>query len=280
MPHGLLIVAQAGVALAVLALGLSASWKDASYVLRRPRKLARALLAMNVVVPLFTGAMIALFHLRHPVAVALATLAVAPIPPLLPKRALGAGGGSSYVVGLLAAMSLLAIVFVPLSAHLLGRVASVAAVGRVVAISVLVPLAIGVLAHELRPRLAERAARATSIAGLVLVAIGALPIVVAAMPAAIRLIGDGTLAAVALFNVVGLAAGAFFGGPEREERTVLALTSASRHPGVALVVAAANVSDPKPVVAALVIYLIVNVIACAVYLAASKRPKVAHGAAS
>ncbi len=39
----------------------------------------------------------------------------------------------------------------------------------------------------------------------------------------------------------------FFGGPTPDDRTALALATASRHPGVALAIAGANVADQKPI---------------------------------
>lgn len=284
MPHSVLFAAQAGVALAVLALGLSATFDDAVFVLRRPGKLARAILSMNVAVPLFAAATSALFDLRRPVTIALLTLAVSPVPPILPRRALKAGGAAAYTVGLLVAASVLAIVLVPLTVFLFGK-ASVSpwAIARVVALSVLGPLAAGMLVHRFRPRLAERMARPTSIVGLIVVAIVVVPIFVVALPDALRLIGNGTLAAIVAFNLFGLAVGYLLGGPEHEERTVLALTSASRHPGVALVVATASFEGAvKPVVAAIVLYLIVNVLVTFPYTRWSSRrePSVAHGVAS
>ncbi len=288
MPHWVLYAAQAGVALAVLALGLSASVYDAAFVLRSPKKLARAVLSMNVIVPLFTVAMVASFHPRRAVAVALVALAVSPIPPILPRRALRAGGGAAYTIGLLVAASLLAIAVVPLTVDLIAKAferdisVSRSAIARVVAVSVLGPLAIGMLLHRLRPRFADRIARPTSIVGLVVVAIACVPLFAGALPEALRLIGDGTLIAIIAFNVVGLAVGHLLGGPAREERTVLALTTASRHPGVALVIATETFGEPKPVVAALVLYLIVNALVALPYMRWRRRrePSAAHGVAS
>jgi len=46
------LVVQASIILTVLGLGLTASWQDAVYLLRRPRLLLRALLSMNIVMPI------------------------------------------------------------------------------------------------------------------------------------------------------------------------------------------------------------------------------------
>jgi len=85
-----------------------------------------------------------------------------------------------------------------------------------------------------------------------------VPIVFTAWPAVVSLIGNGTLAAIAVFVLVGLAAGHLLGGPNPQDRTVLALSTASRHPGVALAIAGANFPEQKLVLAAVLLYLIGN----------------------
>ncbi len=72
---------KAGIVLTVFDLGLSASPQDAAYLFRRPGQLLRSLLSMNVIMPLFAAAMIAVFDLHPAVKIALITLVVSPIPP-------------------------------------------------------------------------------------------------------------------------------------------------------------------------------------------------------
>ena len=51
------------------------------------------------------------------------------------------------------------------------------------------------------------------------------------------IVREGALTAVILITLLWLAAGHFLGGPNDEDRTVLAHGTVSRHPGVAIVVA-------------------------------------------
>ncbi len=88
IPLGLRI----GVVLTVLALGLSASWHQAAYLLHHPGLLTRSLLSLFLVVPLAAVAMVTAFALRPVVEITLVALAVSPIPPMLPNRVLKAGG--------------------------------------------------------------------------------------------------------------------------------------------------------------------------------------------
>src|SRR5690606_41821850 len=62
------------------------------------------------------------------------------------------------------------------------------------------------------------------------------PVLIRVWPLLIEMIGNGTLAVLALFTLVGVAVGHLLGGPDPNNRTVLALASGTRHPGVALAV--------------------------------------------
>src|SRR5262249_45301908 len=103
-----------------------------------------------------------------------------------------------------------------------------------------------------------------------------LPIVIFERKAIVSLIGDGTLIAMAIFVIVGLVAGHFLGGPVRENRTALALSTATRHPGIAFAIAHANFPQQKLAIAAIGLYLIVNAIATLPYMVWTKRQRAAH----
>ncbi len=274
----MLLGLKTGVVLTVFVLGLSASPQDATYLFHRPRQLLKSLLAMNVVMPLFTAAVVAIFELHPDVELALIALAVSPIPPMLPKKTLKTRVDMSYPIGLLVAAAVFGIVFVPLAVNLLGGRAlgvpmqmSPMAVARVVAITVLAPLAGGLIVRRITPAFAMRIAKPISRMASVLLIISLLPILFTAMPAMVSLIGNGTLAAVVAFVAVGLAVGHILGGPEPAGRTVLALTTASRHPGVAAAIATSNFPQQKLVLPAILLYLLVNAIMSIPYLVWRRR---------
>jgi len=70
---------------------------------------------------------------------------------------------------------------------------------------------------------------------------------------------------------VGLVVGHLLGGPDPNNRTILALATATRHPGVALVIAAGNFPGQKLVLPALLLYLIVCSLASAPYVMWRRR---------
>jgi BASS family bile acid:Na+ symporter len=87
----------------------------------------------------------------------------------------------------------------------------------------------------------------------------------------ISLIGDGSLLAIVAFVAVGLAIGHLLGGPDPDDRTTFALATATRHPGVALVIAAGIFPGGTLVAPALMLYLLVTAIASAPYVMWRKR---------
>jgi BASS family bile acid:Na+ symporter len=74
---------------------------------------------------------------------------------------------------------------------------------------------------------------------------------------------------VVLFTAVGLAVGHVLGGPHPDNAVVRALTTACRHPPIAVGIAAANL--PGQFAATILIYLLASAVACMPYLAWRRR---------
>lgn len=269
-------VLQGSLLLLVFALGLTATPADATYLLRRPEKLLRALVAIDVVVPL-TAALFAFLLPLPPLAkVGIVLMAVSPLPPLVPGKQLKLGARTAYVCGLYVAVSVLAIVVLPLTMAVLDAVfprdlwISPAAVARAVLVSVLLPLALGMTVRRLAPRFAERAAPAVSkLAGFLLI-VAFLPILVAVWPQVRALLGNGTGLVIAAVVSMGLFAGHLLGGPDPEDRTALAVASATRHPGIALLIARTDfpTANAAP---AILLFLLVGMVVALPYQRWSKR---------
>jgi BASS family bile acid:Na+ symporter len=272
LQEAILLGIKASIVLTVFALGLETTIQEITYLFRHPAKLVRSLVAMDVVMPILVVLLIAVTSLPEPVRIALAALSVSPVPPALPKKTTQAGGTEEYTVGLLVAAAVIAIVFVPLSIALLGSIAGVAArvpfatVALLMATTILGPLAAGAFVRGLVPAVAKRIAKPlTQTAGIALV-LCALPVLLIAAPQMWELVHDGTLMAFSAFVLAGLAVGHFLGGPERDDRTVLAIATASRHPGMAIAIAAASFPAQKLVVPAIILYLLVSMAASFPYV--------------
>jgi bile acid:Na+ symporter, BASS family len=270
-------VLQTSIFLLVLSIGLTATPQDALMMARHPGKLLRMVVAMNLVVPAFAVAAALAFELHPTIEIAMVAIAISPVPPVLPIKAMQAGPQRSYAVGLLTAASVLSVAYIPLVVMALDRLfpsdlaMSPLVVAKAVSLSVLAPLAAGLLLRRLAPRLAERSARLVMRTAVALLALALLPVLVGAFPRVVSLIGNGTLLALAALVVAGLVAGHLLGGPAPEERSMLALASASRHPAVAVALAHANFPDDRLVVPAVLLYLIVCMVVTTPYLLWSRR---------
>lgn len=259
----ILLALQSSIFLLVLSIGLKADFGAAFYLFRRPGALLRAFVSMGLVVPAFAVALAVTFHLSHAVEVAVIAIALSPVPPFLPLKAMKAGGEQAYTIGLLVAASLVSIVWVPLFLDLISPIYSTRlgmppiAIAKLVAFSVLLPIAVGILVRHFLPALANRAARPLMLTAALFMAVALIPVLVVEWRPVLSLIGNGTVLALAALVAVGLAAGHFLAGAEPGERTVLALASGTRHPGVAIAIAHVNFPDDKLVLPAVLIYLIV-----------------------
>lgn len=260
------LAAVLSIVLIVLSIGLGSTLGTGVRFLRdNPGQAARAMLAMFVAVPLFVLLVTWLVPLERPVRLALLALAVAPMPPILPRKQTKVGGENDFIAGLLLVAPLVAIVVTPLFIMLAERVYSRdASYDPLVEIKTLVitlaaPLLAGILFNRLAPSTAAKLVRPVGLAGTVLLALAALIILYFSLPAIRDAVGNGTLLTMALVVAFGLIAGYLLGGPEDGNRRALAVATASRHPGVAIAVAAgAFPGDAKPIVAAVLLYLIIN----------------------
>jgi bile acid:Na+ symporter, BASS family len=252
--------------------GLRSTVRDASALFRHPALLVRSLFAMNVLLPLFAALMVAKFALRPPIGVALIAVAVSPVPPFLPGQQLKLVARQEFVLGLFGASSLLAIVLAPLTIGLIGlffvRQGNISpiTIAKIVALTVLIPFSLGMIVRRRAAGFAERASPIAGNVGIFLLAVAAVPVLITAWPEMIALIGSRTLIAVVAFTGVGLTVGHLLGGRNSDNRTVLALASATRHPGVALTIATAMFPDQELVAPALLLYVFVSGIASAPYV--------------
>jgi BASS family bile acid:Na+ symporter len=268
---------KASVFFLVVALGLQTEKQDAVGLFRRPSLLLRSILAMNVAMVAVAMVIVRLFHPPMPIALALVALAIAPVPPILPRKQTKAGGSSNYAIGLLVAASLAAIVITPAAVILCGRAfgfitdISPGRVAAVVLVSVLVPLAIGIGIRIVSPKAAGSLARPVSLAAMVLLALAAVPILVHASEAVWAFVGNGLVLALVAFALAGLLIGHALGGPDARDRSVLALATATRHPGVAIAITSLNFPDEKGALAVILYHLVIATLVAIPYVRWRRR---------
>jgi BASS family bile acid:Na+ symporter len=264
------------VILIVVALGLRYALPDAAYLLHRPSLLVRSVVAMNVIMPLIAIWLVSSFDFKTPVKVALVALAISPLPPFLPGKRLKLTS-HGYIYGIVVAAALCSVVLVPvtavlLSAHFQTKHVGAVKVFLVVLITLLAPLAIGLFIQRIRPTQAPRLAAILYKIGMGLLILACIPVLIMEWPTIRSLLGDGTVVAAIVLSGLGLLVGHLLGGPDPQNRTVLALATASRHPGVALVAGiSASVQAPRLVTSAVLLAFVVSVVVSAPYVAWRKR---------
>ena len=259
----------------VLAFGLQGTWDDVVYVFRRPGLLVRSLLAVFVVMPALVMLLVAVFDFRPEVEVALVALAISPMPPLLPKKLGKAGGHSSYAIGLMVTLGLSAIVVVPLMLVVIGQFAArplgmaAGAIATKVLTMIVAPLVVGLILRAAAPALAATLLKIATATANILLPLGLLALLPVVLPAMWATIGEGTLVAMVLFVVAGLAVGHVLGGPDQDKATVLAIATASRHPAIALSIATTNFPEGH-FGATILLFAVLSAIACLPYIAWQK----------
>jgi BASS family bile acid:Na+ symporter len=245
----LVLALKASVAVLLFATGMSLTARDVVWLWRRPFLLAKSVLAMYVAAPVVAILMVRTLELPRPTEVALVVVAVCAGAPLLPRKLLRAGVDPSFIFSLVVATSLLAIVTVPASLHVLSEylsfdpTATPGTVARAILKTFLLPLGAGMIVRALVPVLADRIDDVLLKVASVVLGVCALIVLVASWRRVAEL-GLPSLAAFAIFTTAAIAAGHLLGGPLPEDRTSLAVACATRHIGLALLVAA-NARSPQ-----------------------------------
>lgn len=245
-PRVIVLAFQLSIILTVFGFGLRATVADVLFVVRRPRILVVSLVSMFIVMPFIALVLAVVIDPPRVGLVALVALALSPVPPTLLGKEPTAGGRESYGLGLTATVSVLSIVLVPALVAFLGTITDqpfsigFAPVAGQVLLSVVLPLAAGMLVRALWPRLAERVKKPVDLVAKVLLLAAAVFLLIAAFPQFIEILNPSTIVAFFVFTVLGLALGHIMAGPDPENSKVLALASALRHPGIALAITAAN----------------------------------------
>jgi BASS family bile acid:Na+ symporter len=274
----------ASIFLAVLAVGMRVAPADLRYLLSNPSRLMRSLVAMNILAPIIAVMVCRTFSLHPAVIVALVTLSVAPVGALFSQSMLPlvTPGRGSYAHGLFFASTVLSVILTPLAVEVIQAIfggdvhVNPLAIAQVVIGSVLVPLGVGLAVGRWWPAAKEWIGTIQKLSSLMLLAcfIVIIALTWSYMGSVIR---EGTLTAIAVLALSGIAVGHFLGGPEEDDRTVLAFATVSRHPGVAIAVA--NLTDQPLAPIGVLLAVIVSEIAAVPYKKWRQRLRTAGPAA-
>lgn len=265
-------------AMLIISAAMASSAGQFAYVLRRPKLLLKAILAVNII-PLIAALVVVSIMpgLSTMSKTGILLMAISPVPPLVPGKALKSGARPEYVFGLQLAMGVVALVAVPglglLVAHHYDAAAvfPLSVIGRNMVVGLIIPMIIGIaLGRWIAPDFSRRAAPMVGNIGLLLVVIAFLPILVQLWPKLMALVGDGTVLAMVLVVVVAMLGGHLLGGEVKSDSYALAFASATRHPGIAMALIGANHANPA-LTAAVLLFLLVALIVTIPYQILVKR---------
>jgi len=237
----------------MLALGLGLTMPRIIEPLKDGRRVALALLANFVLVPLATYGILQVIPMEEGTRIGLVLLATAAGAPFLPKLAEVARGDIAFSVGLMLLLMVATILYLPLVLPYMlpGVEVDAMKIGKTLFVMMLVPLVTGLfirarfdtLARYLLPWLSKLSSLALVVLTALLVALNFSNIL-----SMISMEG----VAVLLFLAASLVAGLLSGGRPVPVRNVMGLGTGQRNISAALVVAGQNFNDPQILVTLIV----------------------------
>jgi BASS family bile acid:Na+ symporter len=277
MNHPLLvIIVKITIFSLMLAMGINLSLEKMLSLWRKPALLFRALLAVVVLVPLVVVALLKLFNLPLGVTIGLVLLAASPGAPLTTKRSQMAGARFRNSASLQLTLALLAVVITPLTLAIFAILfqsipekVTMLEVAKQVTIAQFLPISLGLLLQKFGAKYAVAIAQPlTFIANFLFLVLIILACIVG-FPLLFKLWGL-PLVAIAIMVIVSLGIGHALGGPDEDQRSILAISCIARNVGLALFIAILNGLE-KQVMPTVVVYLMVGAVFGVLYSIYHKR---------
>jgi bile acid:Na+ symporter, BASS family len=277
-------VIQAGAMLSIFAYvfsrGLTTSPDDLKYFSTHRGLLFRSLLAVDVLVPLIALIVVLVVAPAKATAVGLLIMASAPAAPMVLKKIAKAGGKSEYAVTLYIVLALLAIITTPITLAILSRAAGfqldvdpLAVAGRV-GVSIFLPIIAGMIIKWRFPALANRIYRPLeTLSNIILILV-----VITVLLSTYQMLLEPDIreyVAIVLMIAGALVVGHLMAGRQPEEQTTLALESATRNIGLALLITSAYAPLEKAL-PVLIPYLVTSAILGAIYIRYRKMKQAAE----
>ena len=165
------LLAQGALFLVMASFGLKTRAGEVLAALRDTSLILRGVLAVNVVVPAVAVVACLLLPIDHSVRIGIVIMAISPLAPVLPAKMSCGEFDTSRAVGLYVALILVAVVLVPLTVALLSAIfpanasLEVTALAKLVGLTVLLPILVGLAIGTWAPGLARPVGRVTAILG-------------------------------------------------------------------------------------------------------------------
>jgi bile acid:Na+ symporter, BASS family len=249
----------------MLAIGLGVRFDEVAASLRRMRLVVAGIAANFVLVPLVTVVLIHAFQPPPLVSAGFIILAVCPGAPMGPSFTSAAKGDVSVATGAMVVLAALSAVLAPtlLTIHFRWIVSSselifdYLGIIKILLVTQLLPLAIGLGLHEWLPKLAERVVRPLSVAANVLL-LALVGLILKEQFGTLKEIRLGAWCGMLLLLVASLAIGWCCGGRDRGARRALSVTTGVRNAAVGLAIGTTNFAG-SAAVTAVVAYAVVSI---------------------
>jgi len=256
-------------------LGSGVVANDLRWTVRHPTVLAKGLFSVIVVAPAIAIAIARALEVSREAEIGIVLMSICPGAPIAFRRSVDAGAHRSFAPALQISLALISVMSMPLSIAALDEFyaghASIApqSVAKQVFVAQLLPMALGyafrrvlpLWANRIMPRL-ERVAKLLLLLLIVAVLIDVLDVVIRA--------GSRIWLAIAITTVLLLVVGQRLGGTDPSTQTAVAISSAMRNAGLALLVATANAASPG-ITATVLAYVVVSALIVLPYVAWRRR---------
>ena len=259
----------------MFSLGLGIAARELKLIWQRPGLMARGLFSVLVAVPAVALLVTRFLELPRFVEIGLVLMAISPGAPIALRRSLGAGGHRAFAPSLQICVALLTVASMPLSIGALNELYSGRAsitpwsVAKQVFVVQLLPLALGMTVRRYGRALADRLEPRLVPLGNVML-IGVVIAVLVDVWEVTMNAGVRVWPSIALTTAAALALGHWLGGPEPATRTAVAITSALRNAGLALLVATLNAA-PRAVTGTVLAYVLVSALLVVPYIMWRRR---------
>lgn len=257
----------------MLSAGLSLTLREILSALRDFKLVSLTLLGNLVLMPLGAVVFTRLMRLAPPLSIAVLLLGAAAGAPFLPKLVVIAKGNLALAVGMMVLLMVFTVGYIPLVLPWLveGVSGGPMKVARSLVLFMLLPLGLGLAVKPRFERFAERARRRVDVLSSASLAVVLVLLLITNIQNVATLFGSrGVLASIFLI-VWGGGIGWVLGGAEAGTRGVLALGTAQRNIGAALVIAEEDFHDPKVVMMIVLIAFVGFLILIPFALAIAKR---------
>jgi bile acid:Na+ symporter, BASS family len=262
----------------MLAMGAGLTVARIIEPLRNVRLVLLALLANFVLMPIGAVVLAKVLRLDEPFGVGLLLLGCAAGAPFLPKLAELAKGNLAFAVGIMVLLMVVTVGYLPIVLPLLlsGVTIDPWKIARSLILLMLLPLAAGLALKAYYDGLAAQVKPILDWISNVSLILLVLLITAANIDKVLQVFGTFGILAGLLFIALGVVIGWLLGGPDVDNKRVMALGTGPRNIAAALVVASESFDDPKVVVMVIVVAIVGLVILMPLARALAERHFAQH----